>query len=67
VQYVPRHYFSRVRGWAQASAHDHEPVFVALDSGDAESARAAMAAHVRHIGALLVEHLAERGAFVERQ
>jgi DNA-binding GntR family transcriptional regulator len=63
VGYVPRHYFGRVQGWAHASAHDHGPILTALERADAEGARAAMAAHVRHIGDLLVEHLAGRGAF----
>jgi len=63
VQYVPRHYFGRVEGWAQASAHDHEPVFAALDRGDAEAARAAMTGHIEHIGELFVAHLISRGAF----
>jgi DNA-binding GntR family transcriptional regulator len=63
VQYVPRHYFGRVQGWAQASAHDHGPVLDALAAADAGAARAAMSAHIGHIGELLVAHLAERGAF----
>jgi DNA-binding GntR family transcriptional regulator len=63
VQYVPRHYFGRVQGWAQASAHDHGPVLDALAAADAGAARAAMSAHIGHIGELLVAHLADRGAF----
>jgi DNA-binding GntR family transcriptional regulator len=63
VQYVPRHYFGRVQGWAQASAHDHGPVLAALGQADAEAARAAMTAHIAHIGELLVAHLTDRGAF----
>jgi DNA-binding GntR family transcriptional regulator len=65
VQYVPRHYFGRVEGWAQASAHDHGPVLDALERADAEAARAAMGAHIEHIGELLVAHLVERGAFTD--
>ncbi|MDD7941256.1 GntR family transcriptional regulator [Actinomycetospora lutea] len=63
VQYVPRHYYGRVDGWAHASAHDHEDVFAALEAGDADAARAAMTAHAKHIGRLLVEHLHRVHAF----
>jgi DNA-binding GntR family transcriptional regulator len=65
VQYVPRHYYGRVDGWADASAHDHEDVFVALETGDAEGARRAMTAHAEHIGRLLVDHLHRVQAFTE--
>ena len=63
VQYVPRHYYGRVDGWADASAHDHEDVFVALEAGDADAARRGMAEHARHIGRLLVDHLHRMNAF----
>lgn len=63
VQYVPRNSYGRVDGWADASAHDHEDVFVALEAGDADAARHAMTAHVRHIGRLLVDHLHRVHAF----
>ncbi|WP_308251886.1 GntR family transcriptional regulator [Pseudonocardia sp. KRD291] len=62
VQYVPLGYFGQVRGWADASAHDHGAVLDALERRDAGAAREAMAAHVRHIGGLLAEHLSEHGA-----
>jgi DNA-binding GntR family transcriptional regulator len=63
VSYVPRHYYARVQGWERASVHDHDDVLDALAAGDRESARAAMARHVRHIGVLLDAHLRERGAY----
>lgn len=57
VHYVPLRFFGTIEGWPQASAHDHGAVFKALRERDPEAARAAMTAHIRHIGALLVEHL----------
>lgn len=57
VQYLPLQFFGTVEGWAQASAHDHRPVFDALSADDAEAAREAMARHIRHIGELVIAHL----------
>lgn len=64
VQYVPLGHFGRIEGWAEASAHDHEALFAALDAGDADAARHAMREHIRHVGLLLADHLAAQGAFV---
>lgn len=61
VHYVPLNYFGNVKGWAEASAHDHEPIFEALRRGDPDAARAAMSAHIHHIGQLLTDYLQERG------
>jgi DNA-binding GntR family transcriptional regulator len=60
VQYVPLHFFGAIAGWAQASAHDHSPIFDALAAGDAQQARKAMGAHITHIGELLEAHLRAR-------
>lgn len=57
VNYVPLRYFAAVEGWAEASAHDHTPIFAALRAHDPEAARKAMVAHIEHIGGLLVKHL----------
>jgi DNA-binding GntR family transcriptional regulator len=57
VQYVPLHFFGAIEGWAQASAHDHSPIFDALAAADARQARKAMSAHIAHIGELLEAHL----------
>lgn len=65
VQYVPRNYYGRVEGWDQASAHDHADIFTALEKGDADAARTAMAEHVRHIGRLLAAHLDDNDALVD--
>ena len=63
VQYVPLRFFGTIEGWAQASAHDHSAIFDAIETGDADAARAAMSAHIMHIGELLLKHLRmHRGA-----
>ncbi|MDN5920458.1 MAG: GntR family transcriptional regulator [Pseudonocardia sp.] len=63
VHYVPRNYYGRVEGWAQASAHDHADIFDALGRRDADAARTAMVEHVEHIGSLLAAHLDRMQAF----
>ena len=65
VGFVPLRYFAEVEGWSEASAHDHEAIFDALQDGDAEAARRAMAEHIRHVGDLLADHLSQRGVFDE--
>jgi DNA-binding GntR family transcriptional regulator len=63
VQYVPLRFFGTIEGWADASAHDHSAIFDAIEAGDADAARAAMSAHIVHIGELLLKHLrTQRGA-----
>jgi DNA-binding GntR family transcriptional regulator len=57
VQYVPLRFFGLIEGWSDASAHDHSAVLDALEAGDADAARAAMTAHIKHIGVLLQAHL----------
>lgn len=66
VHYVPLEHFGRVRGWAEASAHDHEAIFRALEAGAAEAARRAMADHIGHVGRLLLEHLVANGVVGDR-
>lgn len=61
VQYVPRGFFGRIDGWADASSHEHGAIFAALRAGDPEAARSAMAEHIEHIGQLLLTHLRSRG------
>src|SRR6185437_13391604 len=57
VQYVPLRFFATIDGWADASAHDHSAIFDAIAAGDSEGARAAMSAHIVHVGELLQTHL----------
>ena len=62
VQYVPLGFWERIDGWNQASAHQHRPIFDALRAKDPEQARAAMAAHVKDIGDLLLSYLSRQNA-----
>jgi DNA-binding FadR family transcriptional regulator len=57
AQYVPLRFFGTIEGWADASAHDHFAIFDAIETGDADAARAAMSAHIAHVGELLLKHL----------
>ncbi len=61
VRYAPRRFYSSIHGWSQASVDDHRLVLAALREGDADAARRAMRAHIRHAGALLVVHLEAQG------
>jgi DNA-binding GntR family transcriptional regulator len=61
VHYVPRNYYEQVPGWSDATTHDHAAILEALAAGAPDGARAAMAAHITHIGSLLVAHLTESG------
>ncbi len=61
VQYVPLNFFGTIRGWAEASAHDHSAIFEPLSARDPVAARTAMVEHIRHIGRLLVDHLRRSG------
>jgi DNA-binding GntR family transcriptional regulator len=61
VHYVPRQYYGRVPGWADATTHDHGAILGALEKRDAEAARAAMSEHILHIGRLLAAHLEASG------
>ncbi|NVI92725.1 GntR family transcriptional regulator [Actinomadura sp. BRA 177] len=61
VRYAPRRFYSSIDGWTRASVDDHHLVLAALRSGDADGARQAMRAHIRHAGTLLVVHLEAQG------
>lgn len=57
VAHVPLSSYGAITGWAHASVHDHAPILEALQHRDPDAARAAMSAHIRNVGALLVAHL----------
>ncbi|MFB4318805.1 GntR family transcriptional regulator [Actinomadura sp. 21ATH] len=61
VRYAPRRFYASIQGWDRASVDDHHQVLAALRTADAEAARAAMGAHIRHAGTLLVAHLEGQG------
>ncbi|HWD03618.1 MAG TPA: GntR family transcriptional regulator [Amycolatopsis sp.] len=60
VHYVPLGFFGTIKGWSEASAHDHSAIFDAIEWRNAEAARMAMSHHIMHIGDLLVAHLQMR-------
>ncbi|WP_067799044.1 GntR family transcriptional regulator [Actinomadura formosensis] len=61
ARYAPRRFYAGIEGWTRASADDHRLVLAALRAGDADAARQAMRAHIRHAGTLLVVHLEAQG------
>ncbi|GAA1825723.1 GntR family transcriptional regulator [Actinomadura chokoriensis] len=61
ARYAPRRFYASIDGWTRASADDHHLVLAALRAGDADGARQAMRAHIRHAGTLLAVHLEARG------
>jgi DNA-binding GntR family transcriptional regulator len=61
VRYAPRRFYAGIDGWTRASVDDHRLVLAALRAGDADGARQAMRAHIRHAGTLLVVHLEAQG------
>ncbi len=67
MHYVPLNYFGNIEGWAEASAHDHEPVFRALEAGDVEGAKRSMSEHILHVGELLTGYLEQRGVFARAE
>jgi DNA-binding GntR family transcriptional regulator len=67
VRYAPRRFYASIEGWTQASVDDHHLVLAALRAGDADAARQAMRAHIRHAGTLLVVHLEGQGFWDERR
>lgn len=61
VRYVPLGFFEQIDGWADASAHDHEPIIDALGNRSRPRARKTMATHIQHIGSILIDHLRSKG------
>lgn len=61
TRYAPESVFPTLDGWPEQSIRDHRAVIAAMERGDAEGARAAMAEHFTVGVAPLTEHLIERG------
>lgn len=66
TRYAPESVFPTLDGWPEQSIRDHRAVIAALERGDAEAARAAMAEHFTVGVAPLTEHLTERGVVGEQ-
>lgn len=61
TRYAPESVFPTLSGWPKQSTRDHRRVITALERGDAEEARSAMAEHFDVGVAPLTEHLVARG------
>ena len=61
TRYAPESVFPTLEGWPEQSIRDHRAVIAAMECGDAEAARAAMAEHFTVGVAPLTEHLTQRG------
>jgi DNA-binding GntR family transcriptional regulator len=61
TRYAPESVFPTLPGWPEQSISDHRAVMSALESGDVEAARAAMAEHFTVGVGPLTAHLTERG------
>jgi len=66
-RYMPRLFYSSIEGWPQATEHDHSAVLEAMRLRDADGARAAMAAHLRHSGELLAQQFDRRARGSEKR
>lgn len=56
TRYFPRRFYASIRGWPDASLHDHGAVIEALAARDTDRARRAMHDHFVHAGDLLARH-----------
>lgn len=65
VRYAPFRAWSAVPGWSSAAPEDHLPLLRGLRRRDPDIAGGAMTAHIRVVGALLADHLTNRGILVD--
>jgi DNA-binding GntR family transcriptional regulator len=65
TRYAPEAVFPTLEGWPDLSIRDHRRVIAALQAGDGNAARTAMAEHFEVGVAPLTEHLSERGVIRE--
>jgi len=66
TRYAPESVFPTMAGWPELSSRDHRRLIAALQAGDAEAARSAMAEHLTVGVEPMVEHLVERGVIRDR-
>ena len=60
TKYVPRRFYAEIEGWPMTTAADHSAVIDGISRHDPDSARSAMADHVRNAGELLASHFERR-------
>ena len=63
IPIVPRRFLTLVPGWIDATREEHRIVVDRLRERDPDGARAAMSAHIRHVGELVADHLDAGGAW----
>lgn len=56
ARYVPRRFYSTIRGWPSSSQQDHGSIIEAIARRDPRAARAAMQQHFINAGELLARH-----------
>lgn len=61
TRYAPESVFPTIAGWPAQSIKDHRRVLAALEKGDEELARKAMAEHLAAGAGPLIDHLVEHG------
>ena len=59
-RYAPRRFYATIAGWPETTVHDHTLVLDAIRSGDADTARREMSAHVHHAAEQLASHIDAR-------
>lgn len=57
IPIIPRRFLTLVPGWIEISQKDHRAIVNRLRKHDPEGSRAAMSAHIRHVGELVARHL----------
>ena len=57
IPIVPRRFLTLVPGWIDGTRREHRIVVARLRERDADGARNAMSAHIRHVGELVADHL----------
>lgn len=62
LRYVPRAFYSQIQGWPETTIKDHTEIIEAIEQGDSEAARQAMAQHIRNSGEKLAEYIEKRHA-----
>jgi DNA-binding GntR family transcriptional regulator len=63
IPIIPRRFLTLVPGWIEATQTEHRKVAEQLREHDAEGSRAAMTAHIRHVGELVADRLDAGGAW----
>ena len=63
IPIVPRRFLTLVPGWIDGTRREHRIVVERLRERDADGARGAMSAHIRHVGELVADHFDAGGAW----